>query len=95
VQATQAAHAALAFALEYPVAPGNYLVLLEAPDVLDLCWLLSDAERGALRAVAFYEPDLGDELTAVALEGAGAKLCRKFSLLFSKGGEKDDCHDGT
>jgi len=64
-------------------------VLLEASDVLDLCWLLGDSQREGIRAVAFYEPDLDNELTAVALEGAAVRLCRKFPLLFEKseGGE--------
>lgn len=65
-------------------------MLLQAPDVLALCWLLADSQREGLRAVAFYEPDLGNELTAVALEGAAARLCRKFHLLFEeKGGEQE------
>lgn len=82
MQASQAVHAALAFAHEHPVSPECYLVLLEAPDMLALCWLLADAQRETLRAAAFNEPDLGDELTAVALKGAAAQLCRKFPLLF-------------
>ncbi len=87
MQASQVVHAALAFAGEHPVAQSSFLVLLEAPDVLALCWLLADVQRDRLRAVAFYEPDLNDELTAVALEGAAARLCRKFHLLFEKSSE--------
>ncbi len=37
----------------------------------------------------FYEPDIGDELTALATEpvvGGQRKLFRKFQLLRSKGG---------
>ncbi len=82
VQASQVVHAALAFAHEHPVAPDHYLVLLEAPDMLALYWLLADAQRENLRVASFYEPDLDEQLTAVALEGAAARLCRKLPLLF-------------
>lgn len=81
MKAAQAVHAALAFAHEHPVSPEAYLVLVQAPDILALCWLLADANRLSMRAVSFYEPDLGNELTAVALEGAASRLCRKFPLL--------------
>ena len=88
MQAAQAVHAALAFAHEYPVSPESYLVLLEAPDLLALCWLLADVTRDGMRAAAFNEPDLDNELTAVALEGAAERMCRKFHLLFEReGGE--------
>jgi hypothetical protein len=92
MQASQSVHAALAFAHEHPVSGECYLVLLAARDVLDLSWLLADAIQSGWRAVAFYEPDLNNELTAVALEGAARGLCRKFHLLFgnSEGGETDD-----
>ncbi len=33
------------------------------------------------------------ELLAVALEGAAARLCRKFALLFAEGGENNDRDD--
>jgi hypothetical protein len=80
VQAVQAVHAALAYAASGHYVPET-LALLGVRDELDLCWLLDAAEEAGVPAVPFREPDLGDELTAVALGPEGARLCRKFHLL--------------
>lgn len=85
VQGVQAAHAALAFSVTHPQltaawSSGGTLLLLAAPDELALCWLLADAERDGFPASGFYEPDLGGELTAVAIHGAG-KLCSRYPLV--------------
>jgi hypothetical protein len=55
-------------------------VLLAASDELSLSWLRSDAIRDALRVVSFHEPDLGDALTALALEPAGRRLVAGLPL---------------
>lgn len=97
VQAVQAAHAALDFAVRHPELTSgwheasNTLVVLAAADELALCWLLDDARRRQLVAVPFHEPDLGDALTAVALEPQAARLCSKYPLALAEG-RRDD-HD--
>lgn len=97
VQAVQAAHAALDLAVAHPEltsawhASSNTLVLLAVPDELALCWLLEDACRRQLIAVPFHEPDLGDALTAVALEPQAARLCSKYPLALAEGARHD--HD--
>lgn len=89
VQAVQAAHAALDFALTHPEisrdwhVSSNTLAVLAAADEIALHELL---ERAAgIPAVAFHEPDLGGALTAVALGPAGRKLCRKYPLALQGG----------
>lgn len=79
VQACQAVHAALAHAAAGHQVPET-LALLAAPDELALYWLCADAQRASLAFTTFHEPDLGDSLTAVALEPGAARLCRKFPL---------------
>jgi hypothetical protein len=88
-QACQLAHAALDFAVAYPHLVGdwhaasNTLVALAVPDELSLGWLCDDAATAGLRIVRFREPDLGDALTAAAIEPAGRRLVRRLPLAFS------------
>jgi hypothetical protein len=81
-QACQAAHAAVEFALTFPdianTAP--VVVLLAASDELSLSWLRADAVTAGLRITSFHEPDLGDALTAIALEPAGRRLVAGLPL---------------
>ena len=85
-QACQAAHAAFDFAIRYPDltsdwhVTSNTLVLLAVPDELALSWLCRDAEIAGLRVISVHEPDLGDVLTAAAIEPAGARLLRRLPL---------------
>ena len=85
-QACQAAHAALDFSVAFPElvadwqCTSNTLVVLAAPDELALSWLADDAHAAGLRAVRFYEPDLDDCLTAVALEPAARRLVAHLPL---------------
>jgi hypothetical protein len=67
-------HALIHWALEHGCPPDN-LVILQVPDLeaLHRCY-----DRLAGRVVAFHEPDLGDELTAVA---AGPECWRALSSL--------------
>ena len=87
----QAAHAALDFAVAYPKltfgwhSSSNTLALLAACDELELCWLLASAKVAGITAVPFREPDLDDGLTAVAVEPAGWRLCRKYPLALREG----------
>ncbi|GIJ43780.1 hypothetical protein Val02_06660 [Virgisporangium aliadipatigenens] len=93
VQACQAAHAALDFAVRHPDLIGdwhstsNTLVLLAVPDELALGWLCDDATALGLRVVRFHEPDLGFELTAAALEPAAHRLVSNLPLALARWGE--------
>jgi hypothetical protein len=88
VQACQAIHAALDFAVTFPDllgdwhAASNTLVVLTVPDELSLSWLCADADAAGLRVVRFCEPDLGDALTAAALEPGGWRLVSRLPLAF-------------
>lgn len=87
----QSAHAAIEFTLRHPDLVPETLVLCAAPDEMALWWLLGNAHQDGCIAVAFHEPDLGGQLTAVALEPAGHHLARRFPLAyFREGGELDD-----
>jgi peptidyl-tRNA hydrolase len=87
-QATQAAHAALAFSVEHPGLTrrwhdeSNYLIVLAAPDEPSLLALLQRAESQGLRTTLFTEPDLNDEATALVIEPglAAERLCANLPL---------------
>lgn len=87
VQAVQAAHAALAFAVRHPDTITSWdhrngsLLLLAASSELELHRLL--AVTGSLPAAAFREPDLDGQVTAIAIHDA-ARLCSKLPLAFSE-----------
>ena len=87
------AHAALDFALAHPDVlahwhdSSNTLVVLAAPDELDLARCHADALAAGLRAVAFHEPDLGGALTAVALEPRAHRLVSHLPLALERGRE--------
>lgn len=72
-QATQSAHAAFSVGQEHPATVGawfresTYLVLLTVPDRETLETLAADAARAGLMFTRWAEPDMGDELTAVAI----------------------------
>lgn len=55
-------------------------MLLVAPDQTALGTLWAEAHARGLVVVPFYEPDLDDELTAVALEPAGHRLVAHLPL---------------
>ena len=85
-QACQLAHAAFDFAVLQPDvvqdwhASSNTLVLLAVADEPALAELYVDAKARGLRAIRFHEPDLGDALTAIALEPAARKLLTRLPL---------------
>ena len=90
-QATQACHTLRQFAEEHPVIDrewyreSNHLALLAVDDERALTCLLEHARRYGVRHVVFREPDIGDALTAIALEpGAGSRrLCHGLRLALS------------
>jgi len=78
-------------------------VLLAVADEPALAELYVDAKARGLRAIRFHEPDLGDALTAIALEPAARKLLTRLPLALCidadaklasgtrrEGGEKND-----
>jgi hypothetical protein len=101
VQACQAIHAALEFAVTYPDllgdwhAASNTLVVLTVPDELSLSWHCADAGAAGLRVVRFYEPDLGDALTAAALEPGGWRLASRLPLAFPEHTRSGHTRPGT
>jgi peptidyl-tRNA hydrolase len=73
-QACQAAHAALAFSVKHPEitkvwhTESNFLVILTVEDEDALSDLRDTARQRGITHIAFTEPDLDDEFTALALE---------------------------
>lgn len=92
-KAVQCAHAAFTFAATFPeltskwLKDSSYLVLVEVPDE-DALDALRDQAIGydsgfRVAHVSVYEPDLNDELTAIALEPSevARKLCSSLPLI--------------
>jgi peptidyl-tRNA hydrolase len=83
-QATQAVHAASAFACDHPELhrawhTGNKnLILLAVPDEAALRSLYEHAEL--YPRAHFEEPDIGGELTAIALSGEARRLVSSLPL---------------
>ena len=95
-QACQAAHAAIEFGLSYPRltadwhASSGVLVLLAAPDELELSRIRVDVAAAGLRAAPFHEPDLDGALTAIAVEPAGWRFLARRHLLLGEEVKNDD-----
>lgn len=90
-QAVQAAHALREWSAQHPeedqhwYKTSNTLAMLVVRDEDSLDDLLERTVQYGLPVAAFYEPDRGDELTAIALgPGEGARrLCRGLPLAMS------------
>ena len=73
-QAVQGMHAAINFQHEYPEISkswfniSNYLAFLSTKDENSLQALLNKFQHKGLKFSAFYEPDINNQLTAIALE---------------------------
>ena len=73
-QAVQAAHAAVDFQHQHPEiakkwnSQSNYLIILSVKNEEQLSLLLKKAKFKELKHTVFREPDIGDEITAIALE---------------------------
>lgn len=73
-QAVQPAHALARFAVKFPGAFKRWenfhknLVILAVRNEKELRSLLDKAEERRIRCVEFKEPDIGNEMTAIALE---------------------------
>ena len=89
-RAVQSTHAAINFIFEHPGRAGpwwkesNYLVQLEVNNEDELKALIQKLDRHQLCYSAFREPDIGNQITAVAIEPSEItqKLVRKLPLLF-------------
>ena len=85
-QAVQGAHALTEFAFEHPETAkawheqSNTLAFLAVPDESALQRLHERAFDLDIKASAFREPDLGDSLTAIAIEPTGSRICRSLPL---------------
>ena len=75
-QAVQSAHAAIQFQHEHPELSklwynqSNYLALLTVSDELSLEQLIWKAQAKGIKHSIFREPDIGNEITAVAFEAS-------------------------
>lgn len=87
-QAVQSIHAAIQFNFEHPEVSqewfktSNYLGLLSVADETALKLLADEAQQHGIRYSIFKEPDIGDQITAIALEPGmrSKKLCSKLQL---------------
>jgi peptidyl-tRNA hydrolase len=88
LQAAQAVHAALAFFHKHPVSIGrwllasNFLVIVSTPNEETLLDLITEAHTRGIAHVGVREPDVNDEVTAVALAPgtAARQLCANMPL---------------
>lgn len=85
----QSVHAAFQFFDEWPcrvrhwLRKSNYLVIVNVPDEDALLQLAAEATLGEdLDVTKVYEPDLGDEFTAIALQPGeqAQRLCARYPL---------------
>lgn len=91
-RAVQSAHAAINFIFEHPGRAGpwfhnsNYLVLLELKNEKQLKLLVEKCEYLQLVHTVFREPDIDNQITAVAIEPSPLtqKLVSRIPLLFKK-----------
>lgn len=89
VQVTQAAHAAIDFQHEHPQHStewhkhSNYLAVLTTKDEQSLTDLIVKASLRGIKYTVFREPDINNEITAVAFEPSieAKKLCSNLPLL--------------
>lgn len=82
-QAVQSGHAAIDFQHQYPVeakewqTQSNYLAFLTVADEAELIKLISRAILSGIKHTVFREPDIDNQITAVAFEPC--ELSRKLT----------------
>lgn len=87
-QAVQSIHAAIQFNFEHPevskewFTTSNYLGLLSVADETALVQLAERAQQHGIRYSVFKEPDIDNQITAIALEPGtkSRKLCSNLKL---------------
>lgn len=90
VQAVQSSHAAINFIFEHSDRAGpwfqnsNYLVQLSTTDENSLLKLIEKCEYNKIKYTAFREPDINNEITAIAIEPSltTQKMVSNLPLLF-------------
>ena len=88
-QALQSGHAAIDFQYQHPVEAkewqnkSNYLVFLTVADEEELIKFITKANLSGIKHTVFREPDLNNQITAVAFEPSEAsrKLTSSCPLL--------------
>jgi peptidyl-tRNA hydrolase len=88
LQMAQSCHVVFSFSQEHPnetktwMNNSNYIAVLNSPDENDLQRLIEQADAHNIRFSIFREPDIGDQITAIALEPGqkSKKLCSKLPL---------------
>lgn len=82
-QAVQAMHAAIEYVLDYGIDRGISVALLVVPSEDALMVLASKARERDILVSEFREPDMGEALTAIAIEpcSAARNLCAGLPLL--------------
>lgn len=87
----QSCHAATTFFNEYKevanawIFHSNYIAILECEDENALIKLADKADKKDIKFSVFFEPDMDNEITAIALEPGtiSKKLCSNFRLALS------------
>lgn len=87
-QGVQSIHAAMQFAFEHPdinkewYEKSNYLGFLSVPNENELCRLIEKADENNIRYSVFREPDINNQITAIAIEpgSKSKKLCSNLKL---------------
>lgn len=87
-QLAQAVHAAFQFSVEHPglcdnwYRSSNYLVIVSVPDEDAMIPVVANAIGSDLPFSLVREPDIGDQITSLALPpgDASRKLCANFPL---------------
>lgn len=87
-QGVQSIHAAMQFAFEHPETnrewfhKSNYLGFLSVANEKELERLIERARAHEIKFSIFREPDVGDQITAIALEPGvkSKKLCSNLRL---------------
>lgn len=90
-QAVQSMHALRQFTAEHPDIDrlwfdnSNYLGLLSVENELDLYNLMERAQQQGIKFSIFREPDIGNQITAIALSPGpkSKKLCSHLKLALS------------
>lgn len=88
LQAAQAVHAAFEFSDQHAedtaawLHGSNYLIIVAVPNEYELMGLIETAHAKGIYHTAVREPDVGDELTAVAFQpgDAARRLCSALPL---------------
>lgn len=91
VQSVQSTHAAINFTQKYPAethqwfTTSNYLWQCACKDEFELEGLAQKAEKLGLKIVRFFEPDINNQLTAIAIEPGEQtrKLVRNLPKMLS------------